>query len=122
MTETIRTPDAAPDRVDWARVAIAAAFALLFAYDLFEAISDAIGVVTSINQINELAAEADVAPLGIPWAAIVVNLVLPVMLYVVGVIVGFKRGRLPLVLSLATALAVVAAVTLSVNVLAGYLT
>ena len=58
-------------------VAIAALFALLYGYDLFEAVSDTIGVTSQIAAFNANAVSVGLQPVAVPWVVLVASLALP---------------------------------------------
>lgn len=113
-----RAPRQRPGWVFWVIVAV---FALLYAQDLFQAVTDAFGVPADLQALNTLRAEADLPPLPVPWLPIIVNLVLPVAGFAVAFLMGWRRSPLIALLVFAVGLAIVAALTLDMYLLAGLL-
>lgn len=108
-------------RPGWVFWVIVAVFALLYAQDLFQAVTDAFGVPADLQALNTLRAEADLPPLPVPWLPIIVNLVLPVAGFGVAFLMGWRRSPLIALLVFAVGLAIVAALTLDMYLLAGLL-
>lgn len=106
-------------RIRWTFLALAIGFGLLFAYDLIEAISDLVGVPAQLAAYNEFLAELGVEPSTVPWVPLIVNAVLPIVGYVIAFLVARRRPILHVALVFALALAAVAALTLSMNVVGG---
>lgn len=94
-------------------------FGLLFAQDLFQAITDAFAVPADIAALNALRAEGDLSPVAVPWLPIIVNLALPPILFAAALAVSWRRSALVTLLVFAVALALVAALTLDMYLLAG---
>lgn len=91
-------PDASLDkgallraRYGWASIAIAIIFGLFYAYDLFSAISNVVGVTSQIGNYNAQRAVVKLDPVAIPWVWLVVDLVAPPVLYAVAFILGRRR-------------------------------
>lgn len=97
----------------WVLILVAIGFGLLYAYDLFEAIGNLLGVA----QLNGLAAEGGLDPI-IPWSLPITGVALPPVAYLAAVIIGRRRGLGVRVLLFVVGLAVVAAITLSLTALA----
>ncbi len=97
---------------------MALGFGLLFAYDLFEAVSNVVGVVGQIEAYNLFALENGLNAASIPWTVLVASVALPPVMFGSAFWVG-RRHRLGMrALLFVGGLAVVAAVTLSVTALA----
>ncbi|HRQ00111.1 MAG TPA: hypothetical protein PK781_06590 [Terrimesophilobacter sp.] len=96
-------------------------FAVLYAQDLFQAVTDAFGVPADIAALNALRAEADLPALAVPWLPIIVNLALPPIVFAGALGVSWRRSVLVAALVLATGLALVAVLTLDMYLLAGLL-
>ena len=109
-------------RPRWLFWVVVALFALLYAQDLFQAITDAFGVPADLAALNVLRAEAELPPIAVPWVPIIINVVLPVVVFGVALLISWRRSILVTALIFATGLGVVAALTLSMFVLAGLLT
>jgi hypothetical protein len=93
------------------------AFALFYAYDLFEAISNLVGVPSQIADYNVFLIENDLTPVAVPWVILIVNLLLPVLAFAAAWALGRGRRILHQAVLLAAGLAVVAALTLSLTAL-----
>lgn len=109
------------NRPGWLFWLVVALFALLYAQDLFQAVTDAFGVPADLEALNRLRAEADQPPIPVPWLPIVVNLLLPPVAFGVAFLIARRRSILVAVLVFALGLAVVAALTLDMYLLAGLL-
>ena len=126
--EAPTTPDAAPaepaprKRPGWLRLTVIVLFALLYAYDLFEAIADTFGVADQITRYNENATLIGLNTVAIPWSVLVVNLLLPPVVFGLALLLARRRNLGVLAIVLLAGLGVVAAGSLSLTVLAGYLT
>lgn len=97
----------------WVAASVSIAFGLLYAWDLFEAISNLLGVA----QVNGIATDAGIeAP--VPWILPIAAAALPPVAYLVAFLIG-RRHRLGIrALLFLVGLAVVAASTLSLTALA----
>lgn len=126
---TASTPEAATDsrsaasgnRRSWIFWTVVAIFALLYAQDLFQAITDAFGVPADLEALNVLRAEAELPPIAVPWAPIVVNLALPPLVFGAALVMSRRRSVLVAALVFATGLGLVAVLTLDMYLLAGLL-
>jgi hypothetical protein len=95
-------------------VLVAVLFGLLFAYDTWEAIQNAIEVPKLFAQL-----EAVGLPAGdVPWLLIGVGIALPPLAYAIALFAGRRRSVAMKALILLLALAAVAALSLTVNALA----
>lgn len=108
-------------RTGWIFWVIVTVFALLYAQDLFQAITDAFGVPADLQALNALRAEADLPPIPVPWLPIIVNIALPVIVFGIAFTISRRRTRLVALLVFAAGLALVAAITLDMYLLAGIL-
>ena len=123
-----RTPSAGtetppgPHRTPWFRLTVIILFALLYAYDLFEAISDTFGVAAQITKYNENATQIGLNTVAIPWAVLIANLLLPIVVFGLCILVARKRNVGVLVIAFLAGLGVIGALSLSLSVLAGVLT
>ena len=94
-------------------LAVVAVVGLLTLYDLVEAVSNLVGVVTQVNAYNEFADANGLAIAAIPWVLLVLTLLVPPVAFVVALRLA---RRMPLgvrALVLVTGLATSAALTLS---------
>lgn len=105
----------------WQRIAIAALFAVLYGYDLFEAVSDTVGVTAQIAAFNANAVSVGLAPVAVPWIALIASLLLPPAVYTLAFWIGRRLPLFGSVLVFLAGLATVAAATLSLGTLAGLL-
>ncbi|HEY9477898.1 MAG TPA: hypothetical protein VIQ26_05645 [Microbacteriaceae bacterium] len=101
--------------------AVAALFALLYGYDLFEAVSDTVGVTSQIAAFNANAVSVGLQPVAVPWAVLVAALVLPPVLYTLAFWLGRRLSTAGRALVFTAGLCVVAALTLSLTTFAGLL-
>lgn len=100
------------------RIAVLVVFGLFFAYDLFEAITSIFLVTEQIASYNRAAAEVGLNEVAPPWALLIGTLAVPVVTFVAAVLLGRKHGPGVAALLLLAALAVSAALTLSLTALA----
>lgn len=97
------------------RFAVAILFGLLYAYDLFEAISNLIALPAQLAEYNVFLIENDLTPLAVPWAILIGNLLLPPVAYIGAWWLGRRRSILIQTLLFLVGLAVVAALTLTLT-------
>lgn len=100
-------------KVPWFRVAVIVIFALFYAYDLFEAITNTFGVVEQITKYNEYAELNGTNTSAIPWPILIANIVLPVAVFGLALLVARKRNVVILAVVLLTGLGVIGALTLT---------
>lgn len=112
---TAANPDAAvrPRSVRVVFLAVAIAFGLLYAYDLFEAIASAVSVVAQIGGYNEFAAEMGLEATAVPWAILIANILLAPIAYTGAFLIGRRHSVPTAALVFLGGLAVVAALTMS---------
>lgn len=108
-------------KTPWFRLTVVILFALLYAYDLFEALSDTFGVAAQITKYNERATLIGLNTVAIPWGVLIANLLLPIVVFGLCLLVTRKRNVGILALTLLAGLGVVGALSLSFTVLAGLL-
>lgn len=96
-------------------IAVAILFGLFYAYDLFEAISNTVLLNVQIHSLNDLQREGGIALTSVPWLILVLDLLAPPLVYVIAFVVGLRKNLLSKVLVFLLGLAVVAAVTLSLE-------
>lgn len=109
-------------RLPWFRLAVIILFALVYAWDLFEAITDLFGVAAQITKYNENATLIGLNTIAIPWVVLIANLLLPLIVFGLAVLITRKRSAGILAIVLFAGLGVVAAVSLSLARLVGVLT
>lgn len=112
-----RPTDAPGTRQRILSFAVAIAFGLLFAYDLIEAVTNLVGVPAEIATANQFAVENGLQPLGVPWGILIANTLLPLVAFAVAWWLGRRRSIRHQALLYLIALAVVAAVTLTLTAL-----
>jgi hypothetical protein len=99
-------------------VVIAAVAALFFAYDLYEAITNLVLVPQDVRyQNNEFFDEVGVDGLAAspPWAALVANVLLPVVAWIGALLVARRRPLWQVVLVFVAGLALVASLSLTIT-------
>ena len=105
-------------RIGWLSLTIAILFGLFYVYDLFEAISNVVGVTSQINLYNEARAVVKLAPVPIPWGWLVIDVLLAPVVFALAFVIGRRKAVLLKVLLFVIGLTLVAATTLSVEALA----
>jgi hypothetical protein len=103
-----------PIRGGWVTTAALIIFGLVYAYDLFAAISSLVQVPGEVAANNEFYKLNE----AVPWGALVAAVALPPVVFGVTVLMGRRRNLGSKVLLLTAGLALVAAVTLSLTALA----
>lgn len=109
------------NRRHWIFWAVVAVFAVLYAQDLFQAVTDAFGVPADLEALNALRAEAELPPIAVPWVPIIVNLALPPLVFGAALVISWRRSVLVTALVFATGLGLVAVLTLDMYLVAGLL-
>ncbi|MES2092987.1 MAG: hypothetical protein V4531_04125 [Actinomycetota bacterium] len=115
MTDTRQTRTS---RLGWLSLGVAILFALFFVYDLFEAISNVVGVTSQINLYNQARAVVKLDPVAIPWLWLVIDVLLAPVVYALAFVIGRRKSLLAKVFLFVIGLTLVAAATLSVEALA----
>lgn len=105
-------------RLGWLSITIAIVFGLFYVYNLFEAISNVVGVTSQINLYNQARAVVKLAPVPIPWVWLVIDVLLAPVAFALAFAVGRRKPVLLKVLLFVIGLTLVAAMTLSVEALA----
>jgi len=105
-------------RFGWIGLAIGILFGLFYVYDLFEAISNVVGVTSQINLYNEARAVVKLDPVPVPWVWLIIDLLLAPVIYTLAFVLGRKRPLLLKIFLFVIGLTLVAATTLSVEALA----
>jgi len=98
-------------------IVVAILFGLLFAYDLFEAITNLVELPAQIGAANEFASENGLQAIEVPWTVLIVNTVLPVAAFGAAWWAGRRLTVGAQALLFLVALAAVAALTLSLTAL-----
>lgn len=109
--------DAPATRARGLGLIVAILFGLLYAYDLFEAISNLVAVPAQLADYNVFLIENDLTPVPVPWVILIANLLLPPAAYALAWLLGRRKGILVQALLFLLGLAVVAALTLSLTAL-----
>ena len=113
MSEAVGRPVARPYGV--ASVVVAIIFGLFFAWDLFAAISNVIGVVNNVARNNEASATLGLAQQSVPWLLLVVDLLVAPVFYGLAFLLGRRRDLFARAAFFLIALAAAAAFTLSIE-------
>jgi hypothetical protein len=101
-------------RLGWVAATVAIAFGLLYAYDLWEAVNSAIELPRQYAEIEKLG-----IPVGeVPWTLIVVNMLVPPVVYVAAFVLGRRRNAFARAVLFAVGLALVAVLSLDIIALA----
>ena len=108
--ETIDT--AAPRLLGWPTIALAAAFGILYAYDLWEAVSNAV----SLPQVYSV---YGLDPADVPWTLLIAGILLPVVVYAIAFLLGRRRTLFAKTVLFAVGLALVAVVSLDLIAVQG---
>lgn len=104
---------ASAKKLQWFRLTVIVLFALVYAWDLFEATSNLLGKVDEMNRINEVRQLNGYGSVATPWAWLLANLLLPLVVFGLALLVSRKRSVGVLAVTLLAGLGVVAAVSLS---------
>jgi len=117
MTDPSATKSAAPARSYGRRGAvIAIVFGLLFAYDLFEAIGNVIGVVGGVQHTNEISKSLGLAQSAqVPWSILIADLLVAPVVYAIAFLIGRRAGVLVRAAIFLMAVAAAAALILSIE-------
>lgn len=120
---SVAVPAAPPakKKLQWFRLAVIILFALVYAWDLFEALSNLFGVADQVTRYNEFLELNGLNTVAIPWAVLVANLLLPIVVFGLVLVLTRKRNIGILAIVLLAGLGVVAAVSLSLARLVGLL-
>ena len=105
-------------RLGWLSITIAIVFGLFYVYNLFEAISNVVGVTSQINLYNQARAVVKLDPVPIPWVWLVIDVLLAPVAFALAFVLGRRQRVLLKVLLFVIGLTLVAAMTLSVEALA----
>ena len=105
-------------RLGWLRLTLAIVFGLFYAYALFEAISNVVGVTSQINLYNQARAVVKLDPVPIPWLWLAVDVLLAPVVFVFAFFLGRRKPFLLTSFLFVIGLTVVAATSLSVEALA----
>ena len=117
VSETSKTADARPvarSRFGWPSTAIALVFAVLYGYDLWEAITNATELPKQYAEIAKLG-----IPVGdVPWTLIIANMLIPPVVYLFAIVLGRRRSSFGRAVFFAVGLALVAVLSLDIIAIA----
>ena len=117
VSETPKTADARPvarSRFGWPSAAIALVFAVLYGYDLWEAITNAIELPRQYAEIAKLG-----IPVGdVPWTLIIANMLIPPVVFLFALVLGRRRSTFGRAVFFAVGLALVAVLSLDIIAIA----
>lgn len=105
-------------RMGWVGIGVAVFLGLFYAYDLFAAISNVVGVVTQINATNGVRQAVELALVPIPWTLLIVDLAIAPAAYLAAFLLARRRSPLVLAVLLLVGLTAVAAMSTSLVALA----
>jgi hypothetical protein len=105
---------AARSRSGWPTIAVAILFGIFYAYDLWEAISNAVSLPQAFTLYGFDGSD-------VPWALLVIGIVLPPLVYAVAFGLGRRRNALGTTVVFAVGLAVVAVLSLDLVAVQGRL-
>ena len=103
MTDTIHAPQSGVG----ARIAVMIAAGLLFAYPVWSAVGNLLYLPAYLQS------QFGASPEQVPWVLLVSDVARPLLIFVAGVLVTWKRGAGAMALVLTTGFAVVSATALS---------
>ena len=113
----LTTPRRRPSAGFVLRAAVFIVFGLLYAYDLFEAVANLLGVNAQLNAYNVAASAVGLSKVAVPWAVLISNVALAPVAFLAAVLLARRRGTAIAALVLLAGLAVVAALTLTFSAL-----
>jgi len=128
VTDTSETADARPaarSRFGWPSAVVALAFAVLYGYDLWEAITNAIELPRQFAQYENLSPEQQLALVQLgysitepQWTLIIANMLIPPVVYLFAIVLGRSRGAFGRAVFFAAGLALVAVLSLDIIAIA----
>ena len=101
-------------RLRWPGLAVAIVFGLLYAYDLWEAVNNAIELPKQYAALEVLGVEVG----EVPWTLIIANMLIPPAIYLLAFVMGLRRALFGKVVLFALGLALVAVLTLDIIAIA----
>ena len=107
---------ASPERrkTPWFRFTVMILFGIVYAWDLFAALSNLIGKLDQIARVNEVRQLNGFPLVDTPWVPLIANLALPILVFCLALWVARRRSVGILAVMLLAGLGVVAAVSLSI--------
>lgn len=114
-TPETQTPDAQTEKkkTPWFRYTVMTLFGVVYAWDLFAALSNFFGVQSDVARVNEVRAANNFSLIDTPWVPLIVNLLLPLAAYGLALWISRRRSVGVLAVVLFAGLGVVAALSLS---------
>lgn len=100
-------------RTPWFRFTVMILFGIVYAWDLFAALSNLIGKLDQIARINEVRELNGFPLVDTPWVPLIANLALPIVVFGLALWMSRRRSVGVLAVILLAGLGVVAAVSLS---------
>lgn len=111
------TPDQTkPKKTPWFRVTVMILFAVVYAWDVFFALWNLLGILEKIQSINKGYVLNNFTLIETPWVPLIVNLVLPVVVFGLALWISRRRNVGILAFMLLAGLGVVGAGTLTLMV------
>jgi len=105
---------AARGRLGWLSLTVAIVFGLLYAYDLWEAVNNAIELPKQYAALETLGVEVG----EVPWTLIIANMLIPPAIYLLAFVLGMRRNVFGKAVLFAVGLALVAVLTLDIIAIA----
>jgi hypothetical protein len=105
-------------RLGWLSIVAIVAFGLFYAYDLFEAISNVVGVTAQINDYNAARVKVDLAPVSTPWLVLILDLIVSPLVFTIAFLIGRRHTVFIKIIAFAIGLTVAAAASLTLIALA----
>lgn len=114
----VDTAESRTGKLGWLSIGFIILFGLFYAYDLFEAISNVVGVTSQINAYNVDRVKFGLTPVSTPWPLLILDLVVSPVVFVLAFLIGRRRTVFIKIIVFAIGLTVVAAVSLTLIALA----
>jgi uncharacterized membrane protein len=111
VTEPVETKRS---RLGWLSTTVAIVFGLLYAYDIWEAINNAIELPKAYEQLEALGVTVG----EVPWTLIIANMLIPPVVYVFAFVLGMRRNVFGKAVLFAVGLALVAVLSLDIVAIA----
>lgn len=108
------TRSSARSRLGWLSLTVAIVFGLLYAYDLWEAITNAVELPKQYAALETLGVEVG----EVPWTLIIANMLIPPAIYLLAFVLGMRRNVFGKAVLFAVGLALVAVLTLDIIAIA----
>ncbi|MBN9151197.1 MAG: hypothetical protein J0H56_07225 [Micrococcales bacterium] len=111
--ESSQKENQAQKKTPWFRFTVMILFGIVYAWNLFSAFTNFFGVLDKLSSINQVRSQNSFTLVDTPWFPLIVNLALPVIVFVLALWISRRRSVGILAVMLLTGLGVVAAVNLS---------